>query len=169
MYNPCINNYQDRDGVCFWLVGLEGDRHWPPLARAVGHPEWMEDPRFATTQDRAANASQLIAALDEIFATKSREEWGAIFDAEEDLWWAPVQTIEEVLADPQFQACGGSVEVPDGNATTLLPATPADFADTAWTPRSMAPGHGQHSDEVLGELGRSPQEIAALRERGVVA
>jgi crotonobetainyl-CoA:carnitine CoA-transferase CaiB-like acyl-CoA transferase len=169
MYNPCINNYQDRDGVCFWLVGLEGDRHWPPLARAVGHPEWMEDPRFATAQDRAANASQLIAALDEIFATKSREEWAAIFDAEEDLWWAPVQTIEEVLADPQFQACGGSVEVPDGNATTLLPATPADFADTVWAPRSMAPGHGQHSDEVLGELGRSPQEIAALRERGIVA
>jgi len=169
MYNPAINNYQDRDGKWFWLVGLDGDRHWPPLARAVGHPEWIEDPRFASAQDRTANAAELIALLDEIFATKSRDEWSGIFDAEEDLWWAPVQTIEEVLADPQFQACGGAVAVPDGEATTLLPASPADFADTPWAPRAMAPEHGQHTDEVLGELGRTPEEIAALRERGILA
>jgi len=169
MFNPAINSYQDREGRWFWLVGLDGDRHWPPLVRAVGHPEWMEDARFASAQRRAANATELIALLDEIFATKSRAEWGAIFDAQEDLWWAPVQSIDEVLADPQFHACGGTVEVPDGDATTLLPASPADFADTAWAPRAMAPDHGQHSDEVLGELGRSPEEIAALRERGVLA
>ena len=48
MGNPCVNNYCDRDGKWFWIVGLEGDRHWPPLARAVGHPEWLDDPRFST-------------------------------------------------------------------------------------------------------------------------
>ena len=48
MGNPCINNYQDADGRWFWIVGLEGERHWPPLARVVGHPEWIDDPRFAT-------------------------------------------------------------------------------------------------------------------------
>src|SRR5262249_30233798 len=47
MGNPAMNNYTAGDGRRFWIVGLEGERHWPPLARAVGHPEWLEDPRFA--------------------------------------------------------------------------------------------------------------------------
>jgi crotonobetainyl-CoA:carnitine CoA-transferase CaiB-like acyl-CoA transferase len=169
MANPAINNYRDRDGRWFWLVGLEGDRHWPPLARAVGHPEWTGDPRFATAKDRARNAAALIGLLDEIFATKSREEWGASFDAEPELWWAPVQSLDEVIADPQVWAAGGLCEVPDGAATTLLPATPADFHGTPWRPRWMAPTHGQHTDEVLRELGRSDAELAALRAKGVVA
>jgi crotonobetainyl-CoA:carnitine CoA-transferase CaiB-like acyl-CoA transferase len=169
MGNPGINNYADKDGRWFWIVGLEGDRHWPPLARAVGHPEWTEDARFATARDRAKNAAVLIGLLDEIFATKSREEWGAIFDAEHELWWAPVQNLEEVIADPQVQAAGGLCEVPDDGATTLLPATPADFHGTPWKPRWMAPSHGQHTEEVLRELGRTDAELAALRARGVVS
>jgi crotonobetainyl-CoA:carnitine CoA-transferase CaiB-like acyl-CoA transferase len=169
MGNPCINNYQDKDGRWFWLVGLEGERHWPPLARVAGHPEWTLDPRFATPPQRAANARALIAELDAVFATRTREEWAQIFDAEQDLWWAPVQSVDEVLADPQVHAAGGFVEVPDGEGTTLLPATPVDFAGTPCTPRAMAPALGQHSDAILGELGRSPAAIAALRAQKVVA
>ena len=52
MGNPMINYYADRDGLRFWLIGLEGDRHWPDLCRAVGRPEWVDDPRF----DSAATA-----------------------------------------------------------------------------------------------------------------
>jgi crotonobetainyl-CoA:carnitine CoA-transferase CaiB-like acyl-CoA transferase len=169
MANPCINNYQDRDGRWFWLVGLEGDRHWPPLARVVGHPEWIEDPRFATQAQRAANARELIARLDAAFATRTREEWSAVFEHEPDLWWAPVQNHEEVLADPQVHAAGGFVEVPDGEGSTLLPATPVDFAGTPGAPRAMAPQLGQHTDEILSELGRLPEQIAALRAQKTVA
>lgn len=168
MGNPAINVYADSAGDWFWIVGLEGDRHWPPLARAAGHPEWIDDPRFGTLGDRAANASELIAMLDEIFATKTRAEWAKVFDAEPDFWWAPVQSVEDVLADPQVHAAGGFVEVPDGETTTTLPATPIDFGGTPWAPRAMAPGHGEHTAEVLEGLGRSPSEIAALRERGIV-
>jgi len=168
MMNPCINNYRDRDGRWFWIVGLEGERHWPPLCRAVGHPEWIDDPRFRDPASRATNARTLIALLDEIFATRSRDEWGAIFDAEDEMWWAPVQNLEEVLADPQVAAAGGLIEVRDGEGTSLLPATPADFAGTPSAPRSPAPGHGEHTDEVLAELGRSEAAIAALRARGIV-
>jgi len=168
MFNPVINNYQDSEGKWFWVVGLEGQRHWPHLARAVGHPEWIEDPRFADLGSRAANAAELIGMLDAIFVTKTREEWGQIFDEQEELWWAPVQTLEEVLADPQVQAAGSFVEVPDGPSTTLLPATPVDFVGTPWEARCMAPEPGQHSDEVLHELGKSDEEIAVLRERGVL-
>jgi len=166
--NPVINSYRDANGEWFWIVGLEGDRHWPSLCRAIGRPEWIDDPRFARYKERAAHAPELIAMLDEIFVTKSREDWGAIFDAEEELWWAPVQSFDEMLADPQVRACGGLVEVPDGAGATLLPATPLDFEATPWQPRSMAPDHGEHTDDVLHELGRSDAEIAALRSRGVV-
>jgi crotonobetainyl-CoA:carnitine CoA-transferase CaiB-like acyl-CoA transferase len=168
MLNPVINNYQDGEGKWFWVIGLQGQRHWPDLARAVGHPEWIEDARFADLDSRAANAAELIGMLDEIFATKTREEWGKIFDEQEELWWAPVQTMEEVLADPQVQAAGSFVEVPDGPSTTLLPATPVDFAGTPCEQRCMAPELGQHSHEVLHELGKSAEEIATLRERGVL-
>jgi crotonobetainyl-CoA:carnitine CoA-transferase CaiB-like acyl-CoA transferase len=168
MFNPVINNYQDSEGKWFWIVGLEGQRHWPDLARAVGHPEWIEDPRFADLGNRGANAAELIGMLDEIFATKTREEWGKVFDDQEELWWAPVQTLEEVLADSQVQAAGGFVEVPDGPTTTLLPATPVDFEGTPWESRCMAPEQGQHSHEVLHELGKSSEEIDTLRKRGVL-
>jgi crotonobetainyl-CoA:carnitine CoA-transferase CaiB-like acyl-CoA transferase len=168
MGNPCINNYADKDGRWFWIVGLEAERHWPPLARVVGHPEWIHDERFSSVAARAQNAVSLIALLDAIFATKTREEWGDVFATEEDMWWAPVLTTEEVLADPQVHAAGGLVAVPDGDGTTLLPATPCDFHGTPWEPRSMAPEHGQHSDEILRELGRTREEIEALRKASVI-
>lgn len=169
MGNPCINCYRDAAGQWFWIVGLEGDRHWPPLARAVGHPEWIDDPRFATLETRAQNAAPLIAMLDEIFASKSREEWAKIFETEQDLWWAPVQSLDDVIADEQVRAAGGFVDVPDEGSTTLLPATPVDFGDSPLAPRAMAPAQGQHTDEILAELGRDSDAVGALRERGIVA
>jgi crotonobetainyl-CoA:carnitine CoA-transferase CaiB-like acyl-CoA transferase len=168
MPNPAINCYRDREGRWFWLVGLEGERHWPPLCRSVGHPEWLTDERFATPEARALNAATLIGAFDEVFAQKTRDEWGKIFDAEQDMWWAPVQTLDEVVADPQVRAAGGLIDVPDGATTTTLPATPADFAGTPCEPRWMAPEPGQHTDEILAELGRSPDTIARLRASAVV-
>ncbi|HEU4427499.1 MAG TPA: CoA transferase [Myxococcota bacterium] len=169
MGNPCINNYRAKDGKWFWVVGLEADRHWPPLCRAVSHPEWTLDARFATARDRAKNAVALIALLDAAFAEKTRAEWAQIFDAIPDMWWAPVQDLDEVIADPQARAAGGWCEVPDAGATATFPATPADFAGTPWAPRWMAPARGQHGDQVLRELGKSDAEIAALRASGAVA
>jgi crotonobetainyl-CoA:carnitine CoA-transferase CaiB-like acyl-CoA transferase len=168
MPNPLINCYQDSEGAWFWIVGLEAERHWAPLARAIGRPQWVDDERFQSVGARAQNATVLIPLLDEIFASRTRQEWGAVFDTEEDVWWAPVQTIEDVVADPQVAAAGGFVEVPDAQGTTLLPATPADFFGTPIQQRCMAPEHGQHSDEILRELGRSEGQIKALREAGVL-
>ena len=118
---------------------------------------------------RAQNAAELIALLDAIFATRTRDAWGEVFAKEKDFWWAPVQSVDEVLADPQVAACGGLVPVPDGASTTPFPATPVDFSGTPWAPRAMAPALGQHTDEILAELGRSADAVAALRRDGVVA
>ena len=169
MGNPAINNYTAGGGRRFWVVGLEGDRHWPPLARAVGHPEWIDDERFATARDRAINAAELIAALDEVFATRPLEEWAEIFAAEPDMFWAPVNTLDDLLSDPQTVPSGALVEVPDGATGTTMLATPVDFHGTPWSPRSLAPTLGEHTDQILAEIGHSPDQIAHLRAGGTVA
>jgi crotonobetainyl-CoA:carnitine CoA-transferase CaiB-like acyl-CoA transferase len=168
MTNPVINCYQDRDGRWFWLVGLEGQRHWPDVCRAVGHAEWIDDERFRDEDGRRKHIRELIPALDAIFATKSRDEWAEVFDRE-NVWWAPVQTTDEVLADPQVHAGGGFVEVPEAGGTVTMINTSVDFHGTPGGPRAMPPGLGEHTDVVLDELGHDATAIARLRADGVVA
>ena len=166
--NPCINNYTAGDGRQFWIVGLEGDRHWPPLARVAGHPEWLTDPRFATAADRARNAGELIAALDEVFATRSMAEWAEMFAAEPEFFWAPVQTVEDLIADPQFAAGGGLVDVPDEYGSMTMLATPADFAARPARPRFRAPRLGEHTAGVMADLGYPPEQVDKLVGTGAV-
>ena len=152
MGNPCMNNYVAGDGRRFWIVGLQGDRHWPALCRAVQRPEWLTDPRFATGRSRAANAIELIGALDEIFAARPLDEWAKVFADEPDFFWSPINSIEDVVADEQFHAAGGVVYVPRDGSSVPMVATPADFHGTPWEPRSAAPGLGEHTDDILAEL-----------------
>jgi crotonobetainyl-CoA:carnitine CoA-transferase CaiB-like acyl-CoA transferase len=155
MRNPCINNYVAADGRRFWLVGLEGERHWPPLCRAVAREEWLSDPHYAEPGPRGDNARELIGELDRIFSTKTMEEWAVSFAGEPDLFWSPVHTLEDVVADEQFHAGGGLVYVPDGEGSLPMPATPADFHGTPWAPRRTAPALDEHGDEIRDELRRT--------------
>ncbi|MBM3671824.1 MAG: CoA transferase [Actinobacteria bacterium] len=168
MTNPVINCYQDKDGRWFWLVGLEGQRHWPDVCRALGKPEWIDDERFHDEDARREHTRELIPAIDKIFATKTRDEWSEVFDRE-NVWWAPVQTTDEVLSDPQVHAGGGFVEVPDGDSTVMMINTSVDFHGTPGAPRAMPPDLGQHTDAVLRELGHDDASITKLRRAGVVA
>jgi crotonobetainyl-CoA:carnitine CoA-transferase CaiB-like acyl-CoA transferase len=153
MGNPCINNYQAGDGRRFWVVGLEGERHWPPMCRVLGRTDWLDDPRYVDPRSRSMHSVELIAEMDTIFATKSLAEWAEVFAAEPDFFWAPINSVEDLAADEQFLTGGGVVYVPDeeGVETAML-ATPVEFDGTPGAPRSMAPAIGQHTDEVLLEL-----------------
>jgi len=150
--NPLINSYRAGDGRWFWLLGLEADRHWPPLARALGRPELLDDERFATAKDRRINAEALIALLDEVFASADRDHWTERFD-EQDVWWAPVNTLADAVEDPQAVAAGAFVDVPEGAGAAAHRAvmTPVDFSATPVGPRQGVPGLGEHTDEVLAE------------------
>jgi crotonobetainyl-CoA:carnitine CoA-transferase CaiB-like acyl-CoA transferase len=167
MYSPVLNNYTAGDGRSFWIVGLESDRHWPALARAVGHPEWITDPQFENASGRAKHARALIGALDEIFATRRLDEWATTFADEPELFWSPVNTVDDVVADEQFHAAGSVVEVPDDEGTLPMLATPADFGGQPPVPRWRAPRLGEHSTEVLRELGFDDAAIASFLDDGV--
>ena len=165
--NPLILNYQAKDGRWLWLLMLQGDRHWPDFCRAVGREVWLADPRFATLLLRAQNATALVRAIEAVLAERTRAEWAAIFDRE-DVWWAPVQTLDEVVADPGMAAAGAWVDVPAADGPAKMVASPADFHGTPWQPRGGVPELGQHSEEVLLELGYDWEQIVGLKDTGVI-
>jgi crotonobetainyl-CoA:carnitine CoA-transferase CaiB-like acyl-CoA transferase len=151
------------------MLGLQADRHWPDVLRAIGHTEWADDPRFATIETRWQHSAELVAELDAVFATRPLDDWAVIFD-KEDVWWAPVQHAHETVADPQAKAAGGFVDVPsaDGGDPVTMVASPVDFGGTPWAPRSMPPEFSQHTEEVLLELGYDWEQIIELKDAGAI-
>ena len=166
--NPSVNTYQSSDGKWFFVVGVEGDRHWPPLARVVGKPELVADSRFDNIRNRAINSEELRTILDAAFATRTMDEWVRIFDTEPDMFWSPIHSPDEILNDEQLQHAGGLVEVPNGNGTTRMIASPVDFHGTPGAQRSLAPRLGEHTREVLLESGFSDDEIDRMISSGAV-
>lgn len=149
---PLVNCYRASDGRWFWLLGLEQDRHWPGLMAALGDSSIATDERFKNAIARREHATELIVLFDEIFAGRTRDEWTEEFDRH-DVWWAPVNTIPDVIADPQAAAAGAWVDMPivDGEPPYRAVATPIDFGGFTQTPGHV-PGLGEHTDEVLRGL-----------------
>jgi crotonobetainyl-CoA:carnitine CoA-transferase CaiB-like acyl-CoA transferase len=165
--NPLISAYTAADRR-FWMLGLQADRHWPDVLRAVRRPEWADDERYSTLAARFANSAELVQELNAIFVTKPLAEWADIFDRE-DVWWAPVQHAHETVDDPLAREAGGFVDVPapDGDPVPMV-ASPVDFAGTPWVARSMPPEFAQHTEEVLLELGYDWERIIELKDAGAI-
>lgn len=166
--NPLINGYKCGDGKWVWLLGMEADRHWPQVVKALGRTEWEHDPRFDSIEQRQLNSAELVAAMDEVLETKTRDEWAPIFD-EYDVWWAKVQTTMDLRNDPQAREAGCYVEAPlaDGEMVEMV-ATPVDFGTTNWVVREPPPELGQHTELVLMELGMDWDQIDELKTAGVI-
>jgi crotonobetainyl-CoA:carnitine CoA-transferase CaiB-like acyl-CoA transferase len=165
--NPIITCYRSSDGRWFWLLLLQADRHWPDLCRAIGREELLADERFANIERRRTNGPALVELLDGVFASKEMDEWARLF-GEHDVWWAPVNSLKEVVDDPMSQAAGAFADVEGPEGPVPMVSTPADFSDTGQAPRGLAPELGQHTEEVLLELGYDWEGIVALKEAGVI-
>ena len=167
MPNPLVNNYKTKDDRFMSLIMLESDRFWADLVTKIGHPELADDPRFVDSVARAQNCQECCVTLDGIFATRTLEEWKPIMN-EVDGVWAPVQTADELLIDPQVVANGYIREVTSTGGTTFrMVASPLQF-DEQPPDLTRAPDHGEHTDEVLEELGLEMDAILDLKLKGAV-
>jgi crotonobetainyl-CoA:carnitine CoA-transferase CaiB-like acyl-CoA transferase len=168
--NPLMNSYCAGDHKWLWLIGAEAERHWAPIAKALGAEALLADERFRTPRDRRKNGQALVAIFDEIFARRTRDEWAATF-REHDVWWSPVNSFEDLLEDAQVKAIGAFIPVPamanDGTSSTSL-ATPLDFGATPVAPAAAPPKLGSDTQSVLRALGIDDDELARLHAAGSI-
>ncbi len=165
--NPIVGNYKTADGRFLTLIMLESDRYWAELVTAVGRPELAEDPRFADARARAEHSEACVTELDAIFAARTFAEWKELLLQVEGVW-APVQTAAELLEDPQVLANGYVQEVEAGSGATFKMVTSPLQFDEAAPQLTRAPDHGEHTDDVLLELGLAMEEIMDLKIKGAV-
>jgi crotonobetainyl-CoA:carnitine CoA-transferase CaiB-like acyl-CoA transferase len=153
-----------------WInIGGANQSNWERIARAIGRPELIDDPRFKTNGDRMKNLDALTPLISERTRTRSSAEWVGEFEAA-GVPVGPINKIGEMLADPQVRAREMVVDVEHSRAgKTQAIGLPIKFSETPGKVARGAPVLGEHTDEVLGSLGYSPGEIAALRASGAVA
>ena len=170
--NPLMNSYCARDDKWFWLVGAESERHWPGIVTALGDPTLMSDARFTTPRERRRNAEALVTSIEGLTARHTRAEWSDIF-RQHDVWWAPINSVYDLMTDPQVLACGAFVNVPV-HAGQAAPdsfngvATPVDFSATPAGPAGPPPVVSADADALLRELGIGDTELQRLRDAAVL-
>jgi len=159
--NPLWNHYRTRDDRWLFLVMIESQRYWPTFCEAVGHPEWRGDPRFEDVIPRYRNSEVLCGLLQELFATRTLDEWQKALDAHR-LIWSPVKTLSEGLRDEQARATGvfARVDHPVAGAYDTVTAPIRLSGHATETPRP-APALGADARDVLAEAGLSDAEIDA--------
>ena len=167
--HPSIVPYQDfttADGHMILAIGNDGQ--FARFCEVAGRPELAADARFATNRARVENRAELIPLLNEITATRTTAEWIAQLEARA-VPCGPINGLAEVFADPQVQARGLAVKMPHPEAGEVpLVASPIRLSKTPVEYRRAPPLVGEHTDEILADLGVDAAGIARLRERGVV-
>ena len=165
--NPIVNAYPTKDGRWIMLIMLQSDRNWPDLCRHLGREDLIADPRFEDSAKRFENRAACVDALDAIFSQRTLEEWKRAL-ATTDGVWAPVQRPIELYDDPQVLAnCYlPEVELGDGSRCQLV-NSPVQF-DGEPAALRHAPEHGQHTEQVLLELGLSWDELSRYKASGAL-
>jgi crotonobetainyl-CoA:carnitine CoA-transferase CaiB-like acyl-CoA transferase len=159
--------YQTADD--YISAAVQTDREWAALTRALDRPDWLEDPRFKTPALRQKHINERLEMTQEVLLTRPAAEWLERLTAE-GVPCAPVLTRTRMIQHPQVVANGIVVETDHPGAGRLRQARPAArFSGTPTAIRRGGPALGEHTDEILAELGYSDTDITALRTEGVEA
>jgi len=166
--NPIFSNYRAGDDRWFQLAMLQSDLQWPGFCRAIERPELEKDPRFHDLEAREQNCEELIRILDEIFASKTRDQWEKRFK-ENDCIYGCIQSPMEVTKDPQALVNDFFPEIDHPMAGPMkVVNTPVKFCQNPASVKAPAPEVGQHTEEILLELGYSWEDIVNLKDKGAI-
>jgi crotonobetainyl-CoA:carnitine CoA-transferase CaiB-like acyl-CoA transferase len=167
MPNPLVNTYKTSDGRHVMLCMLQSDRYWEGFCTASGRPDLVSDARFATADARAANSADCVKVLDDLFSTRTLEEWREVLGSQEGQWDV-IQRAGELPDDGQVRANGYIQDVGCSGAGTLpMVAAPIQFDRTPPDLRP-APELGADTEAVMLELGMEWDDIVRTKEAGAV-
>ncbi len=166
--NPLWNSYRAKDDRWFQLAA-QGGLHWPEFCRAIERPDLENDSRFSGGMGSLRqNCEELISILDEVFASKTMDEWDKRFK-ENDIIYGRVVTPTEVITDPQALANDFFAEVEHPTLGKIrLVTMPVKFHQDPALVRTPAPEKGQHTEEILLDLGYSWEDIVKIKEQEVI-
>jgi crotonobetainyl-CoA:carnitine CoA-transferase CaiB-like acyl-CoA transferase len=167
--HPNIVPYQDfptADGDMILAIGNDGQ--FARFCEIAGHGEWARDERFATNAARVKNRAELLPLLRQTTVMKTTAEWIALLE-NAAVPCGPINDLAAVFADPQVRHRGLRVDLPHAaGGTAPQVANPIRYSATPIAYDRAPPTLGQDTEAILGELGRSLGEIAALRAAGTI-
>jgi len=162
-----VGMFKTRDG--YMSVNARRDPHFQRLARLLGKDEWLQDPRYADARARVKHGAELMAELRPILETKTSDEWFELFSGI-DILKAKVNTYNDLFADPQVQAINAVRWVENDTLGRVPMGTLCGQRPPATGDRlTHAPHLGEHTREILGEMGYGAADIEKLTASGVVA
>ena len=168
--NPLVAAFTTRDGRQIYFAGVQTESHFENFCVVIDRKDLLEDPRFATSGARLENAAECIRVLDDVFAAGDLSEWVKRLEGLSTPWTV-IQTAAEAAEDPQVVANDLLTRVESGAVAYgpgyRLAASPAQFDERPPSLR-RAPEHGEHTEEILLDMGRTWEDIATLRSRGAI-
>jgi len=165
--NPLTSGYMTKDGRVILFVALQPDRYWSRFCQAIEREDLADDPRFNSFLARAENREALYPMLDEVFLTRTLDEWKPRLVG---IPYAIMQNLTEAINDPQARAAGyfAPIDHPTYGPMEVI-ANPIKLSATPATIRTPAPEFSQHTEEVLLEYGYTWDDVAQLKEQGIIA
>ena len=168
--NPLWNYYKCKDERWLVLGMLQPDRQWPVVCEALGIQHLTKDARFENQDVRRENCADIIAVMDDIFITRTADEWMKVLKDTGDIICTPLQTLRDLPDDPQVIANAYIVDYEhQALGNVKVRGLPVELSETPGKVRAEAPEFGQHTEEVLIEMGGYTwEEIAELRDKEVI-
>lgn len=167
-HSPLRNSFRCKDGQ--WIIGTHHpeEKYWQSICRLTGFADLLDDKRYTDDAGRPIPSAELLDKLDQVFKTKTRDEWIEIFLAQ-GLMFCPVKHVKEIKND--IQAKANDYVVPFDHPTLgpiTIPGYPVHFSENRAGTRGPAPAVGEHTKDILKELGFSDQDITGFQSDGII-